>query len=195
MNTCEYTEIPQNRERIFIIAFLDHNNCNKFEFPQKLNNKKNYKDFLEKFDEDYEYTKEDKIYDTLKDEINDTNTVYQFRRHYVRSNKNNNVPTLTANMGTGGHNVPIILQIIDGKKRYRKLTPKECFNFQGFPKSYKLPYKLSKGELYKQAGNSVTVELIKLLAENIYKVLEDTNLNLDTIIDKLTNNNFISKFR
>lgn len=182
MNTCEYTEIPQNRERIFIIGFLDHNKHDKFEFPKKINNKKNYIDYLEKFDEDYEYTKEDKIYDTLKENINDTNTVYQFRRHYVRSNKNNNVPTLTANMGTGDHNVPIILQYIDNKKRYRKLTPKECFNFQGFPKSYKLPEKISKGELYKQAGNSVTVELIKLLAQNIYKIYEESNDDLNKMI-------------
>ena len=101
---------------------------------------------------------------------NDIDKVYQFRRHYVRENKNDNVPTLTANMGTGGHNVPIILQKKDNEKRIRKLTPAECFNFQGFPKSYKLP-KLSNAELYKQSGNSVTVELIKLIAQNIYKVL------------------------
>ena len=44
------------------------------------------------------------------------------------------MPTLTANMGTGGHNVPLI-KVEDG---IRKLTPTECFRFQGF-KNIKLP--------------------------------------------------------
>ena len=42
-------------------------------------------------------------------------------------------------MGTGGHNVPLI-KVDDG---FRKLTPRECFNFQGYPKSFKLPKELA----------------------------------------------------
>ena len=63
-------------------------------------------------------------------------TVYQWRRQYVRENKNGVVPTLTANMGTGGHNVPLILT---DSGEIRKLTPKETFNVQGYPKTFKLP--------------------------------------------------------
>ena len=63
-------------------------------------------------------------------------TVYQWRRQYVRENKNGVVPTLTANMGTGGHNVPLILT---DSGEIRKLTPKETFNVQGYPKSFKIP--------------------------------------------------------
>ena len=59
-------------------------------------------------------------------------TVYQWRRVYVRENKNNVCPTLTANMGTGGHNVPLIL---DNENNIRKLTPKECLLLQGFRKN------------------------------------------------------------
>ena len=95
-------------------------------------------------------------------------TLYQWRRIYVRENKKNLCPTLTANMGTGGHNVPLILTD-DG---IRKLTPRECFNFQGYPKSFKLPDELHNSQLYKQAGNSVSVPLVKKLAESIKKVLE-----------------------
>jgi DNA (cytosine-5)-methyltransferase 1 len=93
--------------------------------------------------------------------IND-NSVYQFRRVYVRENKNNDCPTLTANMGSGGHNVPIILD----DKGARKLTPRECFNFQGFPSNYRLD-NLTDSKLYKLAGNAVSVPIVKLIADKI----------------------------
>ncbi len=76
-------------------------------------------------------------------------------------------PTLTANMGTGGHNVPII------KDHYgiRKLTPRECFNLQGFGQDYILP-EIANSQLYKQAGNAVTVAMIKKLAINVGAALD-----------------------
>jgi len=54
---------------------------------------------------------------------------------------------------------------------YRKLTPRECFNFQGFPKSYKLPNDMANSHLYKQAGNAVSVPLISKLADSIKKAI------------------------
>ena len=71
-------------------------------------------------------------------------------------------------MGTGGHNVPLI----KCKGGIRKLSPKECFNLQGFPKNFKLPAELSDTRLYKQAGNSVVVPVIKRIAINISDSLE-----------------------
>ena len=118
-------------------------------------------------DEKYYYRQDKYMYKELVKSIKSKETLYQWRRLYVRENKSNLCPTLTANMGTGGHNVPL-LKAEDG---FRKLTPRECFNFQGFPKSFKLPNNLSNSDLYKQAGNSVTVELIAKLAKDIYKVL------------------------
>ena len=59
-------------------------------------------------------------------EINKENTIYQWRRVYVRENKSGVSPTLTANMGTGGHNVPLIYT----KHGIRKLTPTECLNYK-----------------------------------------------------------------
>ena len=78
------------------------------------------------------------------------------------------VPTLTANMGTGGHNVPLI------KTKYgiRKLTPRECFNLQGFPNSFILPNTISNAQLYKQAGNSVVVPVIYRIATKILECLK-----------------------
>lgn len=95
-------------------------------------------------------------------------TIYQLRRIYVRENKSNLCPTLTANMGTGGHNVPIIRD----EYGIRKLTPRECFNFQGYPQDFILP-NLSNSKLYVQAGNSIVYPLVKAIAKNIIRVLDD----------------------
>ena len=71
-------------------------------------------------------------------------------------------------MGRGGHNVPII----KNNNVIRKLTPKECFLLQGFPKKFKLPKDLADCHLYHQAGNSVTVNVVARIAENMKKVLD-----------------------
>ena len=78
------------------------------------------------------------------------------------------MPTLTANQGEGGHNVCLI------KTKYgiRKMTPRECFNTQGFPKNFKLPHQ-SDARLYKQAGNSVVVPVINRIAEQIYEAIKE----------------------
>jgi DNA (cytosine-5)-methyltransferase 1 len=99
----------------------------------------------------------------LKKSMKRMDTVYQWRRQYVRENKSGVCPTLTANMGTGGHNVPLILT----QHGIRKLTPKECFNLMGFPKSFKLPKDMALSHLYKQAGNAVVVPVIERIARNI----------------------------
>ena len=80
----------------------------------------------------------------------------------MRENKNSVCPTLTANMGTGGHNVPLVLN----GRGIRKLTPRECANFQGFPKDYKFP-NLADSHLYKQFGNSVSIPVIERIAQNM----------------------------
>lgn len=71
-------------------------------------------------------------------------------------------------LGTGGHNVPLVLT----KHGIRKLTPRECFNVQGFPQTYVLPEHVSNGQLYKQAGNSVAVPVVRRIAEQIKKAIE-----------------------
>lgn len=51
----------------------------------------------------------------------------------------------------------------------RKLTPKECFRLQGWPDDYfeKAEFVNSDSQLYKQAGNGVTVSVIKAIAEKL----------------------------
>lgn len=53
------------------------------------------------------------------------------------------------------------------------MTPRECFNAQGFPKDFKLPDNMSDARLYKQAGNSVCVSVIKRIADEIAKICTD----------------------
>ena len=174
LNACEYGNIPQNRERIYIVAFRDEKDYEKFRMPMPIPLKKKIKDIFEfenQVDNKYYYTKgkyKDEMYNMLVNEMDDDSTVYQWRRRYVRKNQSKLVPTLTANMGEGGHNVPLI------KTKYgiRKLTPIECFYAQGYPKKYKLPDDMSDAKLYKQAGNSVAVPVITRIAENIINALE-----------------------
>lgn len=168
LNADEYGNVPQNRERIYIVAFNKKAKLNRFEFPEPIELTKTIEDeidLIHKLDDRYYYTKEkyERVFETVN--INDLkkDTLYQWRRVYLRENKSNECPTLTANMGEGGHNVPLI------KTNYglRKLTPRECFNFQGYPAEYKFPENMSDSKLYKQAGNSVVVPVIKRIAEKI----------------------------
>jgi DNA (cytosine-5)-methyltransferase 1 len=76
-------------------------------------------------------------------------------------------PTLTAFMGTGGNNVPLI--------NVRRLTPRECERLQGFPDDYTLiPYK-DKDAIdavrYHALGNSWAVPVVRWIGRRIMEVL------------------------
>jgi DNA (cytosine-5)-methyltransferase 1 len=166
LNTSKITGIPQNRERIYIVCFKDKSMYDNFEFDFPEIELKPVLQFLENdIPEKYYYNNSTVIYHELQKNVVkniSTNTIYQYRRYYVRENKNNVCPTLTANMGAGGHNVPIILDA----KGIRKLSPRECFNLQGFPINYKLP-SISTNKLYCLAGNAVSVPVVSLIANRL----------------------------
>jgi DNA (cytosine-5)-methyltransferase 1 len=166
LDTCKLTGIPHHRERIYIIGFLDKTQFDKFNFDFKEIPINNIIDFLETdVDKKYYYTDRFKVYPEISKNVIkhiSTNTIYQYRRYYVRENKTGCCPTLTANMGGGGHNVPLIKD----DKGIRKLTPRECFNLQGFPSDYKLP-KLPDSKLYKIAGNAITVSVVDLIIKKL----------------------------
>ena len=176
LNGKDYGNVPQNRERIYIVGFDNKEAYDLFEFPEEIElttSLRDIIDFGDKKDEVYYYREgKQRFFDELKLTMTSQDTVYQWRRQYVRENKNGVVPTLTANMGPGGHNVPLILT---DSGEIRKLTPKETFNVQGYPKSFKIPENVSNGQLYKQAGNSVVVPVIKRIATNISKALNESN--------------------
>lgn len=180
LNGKDYGNIPQNRERIYVVGFRNQQAFDHFEFPSKVELTTKLSDVI-----DFDNPKDDKyyyrknlqpFYEQLEKSIVDDNRVYQWRRQYVRENKSGVVPTLTANMGTGGHNVPLIKV----KNGIRKLTPRETFNVQGYPSTFRLP-EIAHSQLYKQAGNSVVVPVIKRIADNISKALLCENDNCGSI--------------
>jgi DNA (cytosine-5)-methyltransferase 1 len=179
LNSMKHGNIPQNRERIFIVGFLDKGKEEAFDFPAEIPLTKIFKEFVADEAEDkYYYSAFGKspakpLFERIQNDINSEETVYQWRRRYVRANKKGVCPTLTANMGRGGHNVPII----KNHKGIRKLTPRECFLLQGFPENFKLPENLSDTSLYHQAGNSVTAPVIRRVAENMMIVLRGGRIN------------------
>ena len=183
MNPCEYANVPQNRERIFIVGFDPnqveipkedfHNGQFNFPFPKKIELTKNIHDVIDDSveTENLFYKENHLYYDRMKDVIVNPDTVYQWRRVYIRENKSGVCPTLTANMGEGGHNVPIVRT----SKGIRKLTPEECLGFQGFPVNIQNPFRfpstIAQSKKYKQAGNSVTVPLIERVAKNVVQFM------------------------
>ena len=171
MNSMEYANIPQNRERIFIVGFNPDkvSKWGDFQFPEKVMLTKNIHDCIDETvsDESLFYRENHQYYPALIKDMTNPDTIYQWRRKYVRENQSNVCPTLTANMGEGGHNVPLILT----NNGIRKLTPKECLNFQGYPTDFEFPDSIARSSMYKQAGNSVTVTLIQRVAQKIIDIL------------------------
>lgn len=173
INTCEYGNIPQNRERLYIVGFLDEKLLRNFKWPTKIpltNTLDTIIDWDKDVDKKYYYSESMKCYSLLAENIKNNHSIYQFRRVYIRENKSGVCPTLTANMGMGGHNVPLIK---DTKGRIRKLTPRECLLLQGFPMDFKIPKDLCDSRIYKQAGNSVSVEVIYRIAKEIVRILNE----------------------
>lgn len=171
LNSMDYGNVPQNRERIYIVGFKKETGyINKFSFPKKKVRTVSITDILESpenIDDKYYYN-DKPLYEKLKEYAFVEGTVYQWRRQYVRENKSGVCPTLTANMGMGGHNVPIIID----KRGIRKLTPRECARIQGFPDKYKLPTNIADSHVYKQIGNSVSVPVLERVAKNMMRAIK-----------------------
>lgn len=162
--------VPQNRERIYIVGFKEKNI--PFMFPEPVKNKTNINDLLEKDVKGYELS--EKATEHLKKHyanylekkgVDERYPVFatEIRPSRCSLRNDGNSPCLTAKMGTGGNNVPILVQ------ENRKLTVRECLRLQGFPESYKMKENYSQS--YKQIGNSVSVPVIKLIAEEMVKYL------------------------
>lgn len=169
--------IPQSRERWYCIGFRKdlYVSADFFSFPtpnktsiSKINLKNIIQDIS---DSRYKITEkaEKNINYFLKEkniEITDTTLAYEIRPSRCNFKSDGIAPTLTAKMGTGGNNVPVVV------KQKRKLTENECLQIMGFPKKFKI----KKGyQSYKQIGNSVVIPVIRLLAAELVQLLKKEN--------------------
>lgn len=198
LNAKDYGDIPQNRERIYVVGFKNEAGIELFKYktmqliergkysdsctynfsePEMIKREKEIHDLLDhnRQHDTYYYGQQHSFYNELIEEVNSKDTIYQWRRVYVRENKNNVCPTLTANMGTGGHNVPIIMDDYG----IRKLTPDECLRFMGFPRTFKFPDAMANCHRYKQAGNSVVISVVSRVAIEMIKALDIKYMRVD----------------
>lgn len=150
--------IPQNRERIYIIGFLDSNI--NFKFPKGFYIPTCVGDILEDT-VDSRYTISDKLWEGHKRRkiINKKNGK---GFGYSLFNKNSAYTnTISARYYKDGSEI----LIEQNNQNPRKITPREAARLQGFPESFKIP--VSDVQAYKQFGNSVCVPVIKAIANNI----------------------------
>jgi DNA (cytosine-5)-methyltransferase 1 len=154
--------VPQNRERIYIVGFLDNVD---FCFPQPLSQKVKLGDILEQ-DVSEKYTISDKLWighqRRKKEHIEKGNgfgySIFDENSPYTS--------TISARYYKDGSEI----LIKQNNKNPRKLTPREAARLQGFPDSFKII--VSDNQAYKQFGNSVCVPVIKALSNQIKLSLE-----------------------
>ena len=168
LDVAKITDIPQHRERLFLFCFRNELDFKELDLNFLPVQKKNIVEFLEtSVEKKYYLSKSSATFKKINSLITNhytTGSLYQYRRSEIREYKNKS-PTLLANMGTGGHNVPLIRDNFG----IRKLTPRECFRLQGFPDSYTL--NCSDSALYKLCGNAICVKVLDLLFERICGIL------------------------
>ncbi len=115
-----------------------------------------------KHDDIYYYGSNSRYFKELDAKIVDKTGIYRIDDSGVAMRKWEICPTLKANMGTYPDRVPIIRDDFG----IRKLTPMECLAFQGFPSEYGFKG-ITLKEAYKQCGNTVSVPIIKNIANNL----------------------------
>lgn len=178
LDSFDHTAVPQKRKRLFMIAFATNKFRNgKLDLNLPMTNEtKVISDYID-FDgyvEDDSYYLDDKnkYYKMITEKIDNPRSILQLRKYEVRDKGINVVPTLTANMGLGGHNVPFIMD----KKGLRKLTEYECLKIQGFPAGYIFPDDVPRAKRYQQVGNSVVPPLIGQLASAVKKKIQEERI-------------------
>ena len=166
MDAHVYGNVPQPRSRIFIIAFQDYNICDRFKFPEPIDLTQGINSIIKRNDKKhntYYYDNNSDVIQKYGTKIHNNNYIYRISDKGLIRVREHFCPTLTANMGYYPNRVPII------RDNYgvRKLTHRECLDFQGFPADYKFPKSITVNDAYRQIGNSVCVPVIKRIAEQI----------------------------
>ena len=161
----DYGNLPQIRKRIYIVAVREDVANQSFSFPEPIKLVLQSSDILwrnVKQHDIYYYTSGE-MYNHLVSHMKDRMAIYRITDTEVRWTKNKMCPTLTANMGTHKDRVHVIWDNFG----VRKLTLRECLDFQGFPKEFYFPKTITINDAYKQIGNSVCVPVIKRIADEV----------------------------
>lgn len=173
--------VPQNRERIYIVAFRDGIDCSDFKFPDPMDISVTLKQIIEEKPVSVKYYLSTTYFDTLK-------------KHKARHKSKGNgfgyeirpLDGIAGAIVCGGmgreRNLIIDDRLTDftpithikgevNREGIRKMTPREWARLQGFPDTFKLS--LADTHLYKQFGNSVTVSVVEAIAKQIREVLNN----------------------
>lgn len=167
MNAKEYGGVPQQRNRIYIVAFRNKRIMNKFKFPDKIPLDKTAFDLFDKEKQDDKYYMDNhRMWDRMMEYMDDRKRVYRFTDWGLSRGMEGICPTLLAAMGSRFERIPFFYDDYS----VRLITPREAARLQGFPEEFILP-KENEKQVYKQIGNSVCVPLVSNIAANIVKAL------------------------
>lgn len=180
--------VPQNRERIYIVAFRDDIAPSDFIFPKGTDTESSIRDILEEKEVSSKYYLSDTYLKTL---------IAHKERHASKGNgfgyQIRELDEIAGTIVCGGmgreRNLIKDDRLTDftpktnikgqiNKGYIRKMTPREWARLQGFPDDFKL--EVSDTQLYKQLGNSVTVPVIEAIAHQISVYLEKKDRLVDS---------------
>ena len=181
VNVKDATSLPQDRERLFMVAASrEHFTYNPFtpSLRQSMVQTGTAELLTSSLTalgrerrESY-LSKDNRYYKMIDREMasgeSDAN-IYQLRRSYVREKKRGLCPTLTANMGIGGHNVPFVRD----SWGIRRLSVEEVALLQGFDSAESLFPDMPSPEKYRLLGNAVCVHLAQLVGQACADILDD----------------------
>ena len=163
--------VPQNRERIYIVGFdkIQVSNYKDFVFPIPPCTKIRVKDILEEY-VDEKYTISDKLWIGFQNRKARNNKAGKGFGFSLVNEEDPYTNTLLARYYKDGKEI-----LISQKgKNPRRLTPRECARLQGFPDEFIIP--VSDTQAYQGFGNSVAVPVIHAIAEEIIKVLDNSDI-------------------
>jgi len=180
LNSKDYG-VPQNRERIYIVAFRNDIDSSSFVFPNPWKIKKTIGDIKEETPVSVKYYLSTQYVSGLRKHRARHEALGHGFGFEIRDDEDIAAGLVCGGMGRERNLIhddrltdfkPITnIKGEVNREGIRKMTPREWARIQGFPDSFELP--LADTHLYKQLGNSVTVNVIKEIALNVKKVLDE----------------------